>query len=142
MTLKVLWLWGHFFCAGGSIWGIWGIWSIWSIWGICGLRASFWEIIFLRIILVNYSFCRSSLFAKSFLCGHLRFLVYSFRLMVYSLQLVPLCRTCRVLCHVPHACHVLPTWRVLFTYRVLPVCRMPCFSPHIYRFVLEMLDNQ
>lgn len=27
---------------------------------------------FLRVILVNYSFCRSSLFAKSFLCG-LRF---------------------------------------------------------------------
>lgn len=76
MTLKVLWLWGHLFLVrGGSIWGIWAIWSIWDIWGICGLRASFWEIIgnhFLRVILVNYSFCRSSLFAKSFLCG-LRF---------------------------------------------------------------------
>ena len=67
MTLKVLWLWGHFFCAGGSIWGIWGIWAIWSIWdiwGICGLRiilgnrwksffaGCFGELFFLQVIFV------------------------------------------------------------------------------------------
>lgn len=136
----------YFFCGVGSVWSIWGICAVSGAFGVSGTFAvcghHFGKSFFLRIILVNYSFCRSSLFAKSFLCGHLRFLVYSFRLMVYSLQLVPLCRICRVLCHVPHACHVLPNWRVLFAYRILPVCSMTCFSPPYPSLRFGIIDNQ
>ena len=61
MTLKVLWLWGHFFCAGGEHLGhlghLRGIWSIWGIWDICGLRASLCGLhfgkFFLRIVPVE-----------------------------------------------------------------------------------------
>ena len=88
MTLKVLWLWGHLFLVrGGEAFGAFGPSGAFGAFGAFGpsgasgtfgafaVCASFWEIIgnhFLRVILVNYSFCRSSLFAKSFLCG-LRF---------------------------------------------------------------------
>lgn len=133
MTLKVLWLWGHpFFCAGGGVFGA------------SGASARYLEHLgylghlrFAGIILGNH------FFADHF--GELFFLQVISVCEVISLRssaVCSLCRICCVRCHVLHACHVLPTWCVLFTYRVLPVCRLPCFSPHIHRFVLEMLDNQ
>ena len=76
MTLKVLWLWGHLFLVrGGKHLGHLG--HLEHLGHLGHLRfagiilGNHWKS-FLRVILVNYSFCRSSLFAKSFLCG-LRF---------------------------------------------------------------------
>lgn len=77
MTLKVLWLWGHLFLVrGGEAFGAFGPSGASGTFGafaVCGHHfGKSLEIIFCGLFLVNYSFCRSSLFAKSFLCG-LRF---------------------------------------------------------------------
>lgn len=78
MTLKSCGFGVIFFLCVGSVWSIWGICAVSGAFGVSGTFAVCGHL-FVGFILGNL-FCGSSLLRKSFLCGHLRFLVYGFRL--------------------------------------------------------------